>query len=287
MNNTQENALSQPPVPYIHSWHYEMLINQERSQFYNDLLKDNCRDKVVLEIGTGCGLIAVLAIKNGAKKVICCEENPHLASVAMQLFKRLGLEDKIQLIAKNSKDIKTDEIPAVDIILHELFGSDPFEEEMVPTLKDARRFLKPGGIFLPEKLQIIYQPIRSYELQEKISFQGIELVEMNKLLSEIHPFLRLKEQTTESLEVYALPEVSVEELIETSYFYVENNDKLKDVDAVEVTFNIIHKNHKLQATQFGVATGRVHWFPLVFNKLDVPSNQIRFSLKDNIRLMML
>jgi predicted RNA methylase len=156
MNEISDSHASSSPLQYIHSWHYDMLVNQERSQFYSDLIRDNCRDKVVFEIGTGSGLLAVLAVKHGAARVICCEENPMLAMAARQLFKRLKLEDRIELIAKNSKDIVTADLPPVDIILHELFGSDPFSEEMLPTLADARRFLKPDGYFLPEKVQLIY-----------------------------------------------------------------------------------------------------------------------------------
>jgi predicted RNA methylase len=287
MNEIQEDKTSPPPLQYIHSWHYDMLINQERSHFYNNLLKETCHDKVVFEIGTGSGLLAVLAVKHGAKKVICCEENPLLALAAQQLFKRLHLENHIQLILKNSKDIRTDEIPPADLILHELFGSDPFGEEMVPTLSDARRFLKPGGIFLPEKIQIIYHPVRSHQLPEKLYFEDIELLEMSKLLSQIHPSLRVKTPAGLPPEVFFLPEITIEELIKTSYSYTETNDKLIDVDAIAVSFKIIHQGQKLQAATFEPAEGRVHWYPLIFYKLDVHSNQLCFSLKNQIQLMVL
>ncbi len=287
MNETSEHKDTQAPLQYIHSWHYDMLINQERSHFYNELIKESCRDKIVLEIGTGSGLLAALAIKHGAKKVICCEENPLLAMAAQQLFKRLKIEDRVQLISKNSKEINTEEIPQVDVILHELFGSDPFGEEMLPTLTDARRFLKPDGIFVPEKMQIIYQPIRNNQLPQKLYFEDIELTEMSQLLSHIHPALRLRDQKTASTEVFALPEVSIVELLQKPYSYVETNDKLIGVDAVEISFMIIHKNHKLQAAQFASSSERPHWYTLVFYKLDIPSNKLSFSLKNQIQLMVL
>jgi predicted RNA methylase len=284
MNEIEEDKISPPPLQYIHAWHYDMLANQERSQFYNELIKDNCRDKIVLEIGTGSGLLAALAIKHGAKKVICCEENPLLAFAAMQLFKRLGLEDRIQLISKKSNDIGTDDIPAVDVILHELFASDPFGEEFIPTLSDARRFLKPEGIFLPEKIQIIYQPIRGHHLPEKLYFEDIELIEMGQLLSQVHPSLRVRDRTDTVSEVYALPVVSIAELLKTPYSFVETNDKLIDVDAVEVTFLIIHQDRKLQAAVFQASEGRIHWYTLVFYKLDIQSNHLHFAVKDQVKL---
>ncbi len=272
---------------YIHSWHYDMLINQERSQFYRDMIKNHCQDKVVLEIGTGSGLMAALAVKHGAKKIICCEENPLLAMAAQQLFKRLGIEEKVQLIPKNSKAIRSDEIPQVDVILHELFGSDPFGEEVVPTLIDAKRFLKPGGIFLPEKIQLIYKPIEQHTLPEKIFFEDIHLLEMELLLSQVHPGLRGRDLSAEGNKYFSLPEVSMLQLTEAPYTYTENNPALEGVDAVEVSYLIIHQDKKLQAARFNETSARVHWYPLVFFKMDVPSGQLRFSTKDSVKLMVL
>jgi predicted RNA methylase len=271
-------------LKYIHAWHYDMLINQERSQFYNDLIKDHCRDKIVLEIGTGSGLLAALAIKHGAKKVICCEENPLLAFAARQLFKRLGIEDRIQLIAMKSNDIATSEIPPVDVVLHELFASDPFGEEFIPTLKDARRFMAPDGIFLPDSIQIIYQPIRANHLPEKLYFGDIELIEMSQLLSQVHPSLRVRDRADTVSEIFSLPAVKISDLLDTPYSYTEKNDKLVDVDAVEVSFLIIHENKKFQAAQFQATEGRIHWYSLVFYKLDVHSNQLKFAVKDQVKL---
>jgi len=284
MGMTNDNIQS----PYIHLWHYDMLVNQERSRYYNALIKDHCRDKIVLEIGTGAGLLAVLAIKHGAKKVICCEENPYLALTAMRLFKRLNLEDRIQLIAKNSKDIKSDEIPPVDVVLHELFASDPFAEEMVPTLSDARRFMKPDAIFLPEKIQIIYQPVPLTDLIENLYFDDIELTEMEELLSQIHPSLRKRNHQAFPPGGFTLPVVSIAELLEKSYTYVDTNDALIGVDAIEVSFNLIHANKILQAAPFKPPVGeRIHWFPVVFTRLDVSSNRLHFSVKDQVQLLVM
>ncbi len=276
-----------PNLRYVHSWHYDMLINQERSGFYNSLIKDNCQGKVVLEIGTGSGLMAVLAVRHGASHVYCCEENPLLALAARQLFKRLGVENKITMITKNSNKIATDEIPSVDVVLHELFGSDPFNEEMVPTLRDAKRFMKESAIFLPDKIQIMYQPIRTAQLPEKIYFQDIELIEMSQLLIEVHPALRVRDKNTLLNDVYYLPEVSIQELITKPYSWDEVNPAMKNVDAVEITYRIIHGEHTLQAAAFGSSADRDHWYPLVFYKLDIPSPKLQFAIVNQNKLTVL
>lgn len=285
MNHAQHD---QPHLPYIHLWHYDMLVNKERSQYYSDLIKDHCKGKIVLEIGTGAGLLAALAIKHGAKQVICCEENPHLALVAMQLFQRLGLEDRIQLISKNSKDIKTDEIPQVDVVLHELFASDPFGEEMVPTLADARRFMKKDAIFLPEKIQIIYQPVPQSQILEKLSFDGIDLPEMEELLTLAHPGLRQRDHEKYPPGGFTLPVVAIADLFDTSYSFVDTNDALIGVDSIEISFNLIHGDKILQAAPFKPPVGeRIHWFPVVYSRMDISSNRLHFSVKNQIQLLVM
>jgi predicted RNA methylase len=262
-----------------------MLANQERSQYYVDLIKAHCVGKIVLEIGTGSGLLAALAIKHGAKKVICCEENPLLAMAAKQLFRRLNIEDRVELISKNSTKIATSDIPQVDVVLHELFGSDPFDEHMVPTLTDARRFMKPDAIFLPEKIQILYKPLNNHQLPEKLYFEDIELIEMSALISSVHPNLRTRD--LKNTQFFSLPEVTIHQLLEKPYSYTEQNPALVGVDAIEVTYLIIHQGKKLQAAEFYPPPGRIHWFPLTFLKLDVHSDKVTFSTKDNIQLVVL
>lgn len=284
ISNDGDNSDSQMPLKYVHSWHYDMLANQERSHYYNNLIKGYCKDKIVLEIGTGSGLLAVLAIRHGAQQVICCEENPMLAMAAKQLFKRMNLEDKILFIPKNSKEISTTEIPQVDVVLHELFGSDPFQEEFIPTLRDARRFMKPDAIFLPEKIQLIYQPIPTAPLENNLYFEDIDLIEMGIMMSQVHPALRKRDTSKPSIP-FELPPVAIKDFLDQSYSFTEKNDQLIDIDAIEVSFNIIHDNEKLQAAEFATITGRIHWFPLVYYKLDPSTPKIHFSIKNDTKLV--
>ena len=153
---------------------------------------------------------------------------------------------------------------------------------MVPTLRDAQRFLKPDGILLPEKIQIIYQPLATKQLSENLVFQDIELLEMTELLTQIHPSLRARPQGPEN--IHSLPEICVKDLLGQPYAYTEINEDLQNVDAVEVSFNIIHGKHKFQAAKFATEHGLAHWHPLYFYKLDVSSNEISFFAKDNLQL---
>lgn len=276
-----------PHLKNMHSWHFDMLLSKERNDFYNDLIRDNCKGKVVFEIGTGSGLLSVLAVRHGASKVICCEENPLLIEAATQLFKRLGVADKIQLIEKNSNKIKTEEIPPVDVVLHELFGSDPFEEEFIPTLQDARRFMKADGIFLPDQIQIIYQAIPQGPIIKEISYDSIDLKEMNLVLPQVHPGLRVRDRSKS--KTYSLPPVKIQSFLEKPYSYTHKNPELVDIDALEVTYLILHDDKVHQAAEFENISlhQRVHWFPLIFSKMDPDADEVTFQVDNKVKLSVL
>lgn len=267
----------------IHEWHHHMLIDQKRNEFYDGLLRAFCNGKVILEIGTGSGLLAALAIRHGAQHVYCCEENPLMALAAASLFQRLQITDRVTLFRKNSKNIHPQDMPLVDVILHELFASDPFAEGMIPTLRDAKRFLKHDGVFLPEKIQIVYKPIGQKDLREKLAYGGIELIEMNQMLAQVFPKLRFDENADEN-EIFALPAVSVESLITTGFTHTEVNPKLVGIDAVAMTYLIQHQNLSYKAAAFGEPAQKKHWSSIFAYKHDVAADQIEFFVQDEKKL---
>lgn len=65
-------------------------------------------DDVVLDLGTGCGVIAILlAVKKGAKKVVGVEIDSSTADMARRSVKMNCLDDKIEIIEGDVKDVKT------------------------------------------------------------------------------------------------------------------------------------------------------------------------------------
>ncbi len=104
-------------------------------------------DTVVLDIGTGTGIIALLACRLGARKVYAVE--PSLAIyMAEELAETNGYADRIQFIQDLSTRIALPE--RVDIIVSDLRGVLPLFQQHIPSIVDARqRFLRPGGAMIP------------------------------------------------------------------------------------------------------------------------------------------
>jgi predicted RNA methylase len=125
-----------------------VMCDRERNNFYKNAIDRYCKDKVVLDLGAGLGLLSLMAIRAGAKKVYALEVNP----VAIRALKKLKEDENLlNLIIIESSSWEAQLPEQVDIIVHEIFGPFLLDEMCLHTLKDAERFLKPGGLLIPEK----------------------------------------------------------------------------------------------------------------------------------------
>jgi len=132
--------------------HFSMLKDPLRVLSYRSAIERHARGKTVVEIGCGTGILSLFAARAGARRVIAIEESG-IAGLAARMFAANGGAGVIDLRVANSRDVELDE-PA-DLIIHEILGVDPFEENLLPVLDDARRrLLKPGGRLLPYRLEV-------------------------------------------------------------------------------------------------------------------------------------
>lgn len=132
--------------------HHALLTDVPRVMAYQRAIAASCAGKVVVEVGCGSGILSIFAARAGARKVIAIEEM-EIADLAAQMIEANGCGGVVELRRGNSRDVVLDE-PA-DVILHEIFGVDPFEENLLPAIADARRrFLEPGGQLLPHRVEV-------------------------------------------------------------------------------------------------------------------------------------
>ncbi|XP_046582798.1 protein arginine N-methyltransferase 7-like [Haliotis rubra] len=90
----------------------DMLHDTERNQKYYDALKiaikmlhDQRQKAHVLDIGTGTGLLSMMAASAGADSVTACEAFKPMAKCAAKIMQRNKLGDKINLIPKRSTEL--------------------------------------------------------------------------------------------------------------------------------------------------------------------------------------
>lgn len=113
---------------------------------------------VVADLGTGTGILALMAARAGARRVYAVDVRPQALEVAGRIVHANHAEEQIHLIHGDVREVALDE--PVDVIVNELigdFGSDEDIGECVAAF--AQRNLKPGGRVLPERLRTYLVPV--------------------------------------------------------------------------------------------------------------------------------
>jgi protein arginine N-methyltransferase 1 len=126
----EEGALVPPDVDRgpTRGWadpveHARMLHDDRRTSDYIVALREAVRpDDVVLDIGTGSGVLAVAAARAGARHVYAVEASD-VADVAECVFADNAVQDRVTLIRGWSREIELPE-PA-DLLVAELVGNEP------------------------------------------------------------------------------------------------------------------------------------------------------------------
>ncbi len=118
----------------------------------------------VADIGAGTGFLSFLARQLGAKHCYLYEY-----SDALELAQSLARKNRITgltFVKAHSSEVRKP--PKVDLVISETLGNYALEENLLETLVDARRFLKPGGAMIPSALQQFVAPVVRPRLQAEI-----------------------------------------------------------------------------------------------------------------------
>lgn len=153
--------------------HEEMLKDEMRTLSYRNAIMHNrhlFKDKVVLDVGCGTGILLMFAARAGAKHVIAVDML-NIIEMAAKVVKANGLDDKITLVRGKLEDIEMP-YPEVDIIILEWMGYFLLYELMLDTVLWARdKYLKKGGLIFPDKALIHVAGLEDAEYKlEKVHF---------------------------------------------------------------------------------------------------------------------
>lgn len=98
---------------------------------------------LVLEIGTGSGILAILAAQAGARQVVSCERQALMARVAQTIIQDNQLEDKITVVAKDihALELGQDLPDKANVLVADLFTGTLLEAGGLPLIQHARKTL--------------------------------------------------------------------------------------------------------------------------------------------------
>ncbi|CAN6456955.1 unnamed protein product [Victoria cruziana] len=150
-----------------------MLKDSVRTKTYQNVIYKNSflfKDKVVLDVGAGTGILSLFCAKAGAKHVYAIECSL-MADMAKEIVQANGYADVITVLKGKVEEI-TLPVQHVDVIISEWMGYFLVFENMLNTVLYARdKWLIDGGIMLPDKASLYLTAIEDAEYKDdKIEF---------------------------------------------------------------------------------------------------------------------
>lgn len=124
-----------------------MINDTGRNIFYKQAIERAAPGKIVVDIGTGTGLLSVLAAQAGASKVIAVEQNLERAKLAQQMFEKLNLTDRVELVVDNFLNTNI----VGDVYVSETINTQIFGEDI---LQLANHAVRHGGTFIPSYFEV-------------------------------------------------------------------------------------------------------------------------------------
>lgn len=140
-------------------FHRRMLADRVRHDAFRAALKNAIEPgkSTVADIGAGTGVLAFFARELGAREVWLYDPGAALA-LAEAVAARNGI-DGLHFVPARSLDVA--DPPRADVVVAEVLGNFAYEEGVLETLRDARRFLAPRGTLIPRSIVQWAAPVTS------------------------------------------------------------------------------------------------------------------------------
>jgi protein arginine N-methyltransferase 1 len=130
---------------------------------------------IVLNLGTGTGLLSLWALNAGAKEVYGIESDPVMLSLAIDRISSKGFKNSFIPINNSSFDVTLPK--KVDVIIFENIGNLGDNEDFQIVLQDVfQRMVKKDGRSIPKRVETYLVPVCAEETHKNIKKRQISSI---------------------------------------------------------------------------------------------------------------
>jgi protein arginine N-methyltransferase 1 len=140
-------------------FYQDMLSDSDRMRRYREAIEEVvCPGDVVADLGTGLGVLALMAVRAGAALVYAIDLKPASLWLARKIVEANGAADRVRLIEGDIREVELEQ--PVDVIVNELIGNFGTDEGIYESVRTfAARNLAPEGRIVPERLRTWLVPV--------------------------------------------------------------------------------------------------------------------------------
>lgn len=167
------------------SFHRLMLGDRIRMQSYESAIKETVNPgDVVIDLGTGTGILSQWALEAGADKVYGIELNREILALATDRMAKLGFSSNFVPVNQISYDVVLPK--KADVLISEIMGNMLDNEDFQPILADAiNRLLKSDGKKIPQHAHSCIVPVASLAAHRAVGCKDIATINNSYSLSRM------------------------------------------------------------------------------------------------------
>ena len=161
--------------------HHELLNDAVRTRAFDRALAETVRPgDVVADLGAGSGILSVLALKHGARRVYAVERHS-VALLTEAIARENGVADRLVVVREEASSVRLPE--KVDVVVSETLGNAVFDEGILDLMRYARRrLLKRGGRLIPSEIRVLAAPAVTPETPGRWAY-GVRMKTLRALLA--------------------------------------------------------------------------------------------------------
>lgn len=147
------------------TYHYEMASDVERVGRFREAIRRTCKDKTVLEVGYGTGVLTRAALPI-ARHVYAVELDRLVHRYARENLLSGPDADKVTLIAGDIYELvgdKSEAIPwgEIDVVVAELLSTGMVNENQVPVMQLLEDVLRPDCLRIPQRVVSLVEGVEA------------------------------------------------------------------------------------------------------------------------------
>jgi enediyne biosynthesis protein CalE3 len=149
-------------------FHRSLLGDQARLEQFRRAIDSNVKPgDVVLDLGTGTGVLAVFAARAGAR-IVYAVEATNIIELARRVLRENGVDERVVFLDQMSPRVELPE--QADVLVTETIGNFGFDEGILGWVEDARRrLLKPRAPIVPQSIELYVALVEAPEIYARIT----------------------------------------------------------------------------------------------------------------------